>query len=303
MGTPDFAVPSLKKLIETHNVVGVVTQPDRPAGRGRHLKPSPIKVAALEANIPLYQPHSLRKRASAQPLHDWNPDLIIVAAFGQILRNHVLHLPRFGCLNVHASLLPRWRGASPIQHAILAGDAETGVSLMHMDRGLDTGAVYMMEKFTLAPDETAATLHDKLAELGADMVGRHLDDILSGRVTATPQDDALSTYAPMISKADGQLDWTQSAAQLDRRLRAMSPWPGAYTSWQGKMLKILQASVVEGVSGEPGRVTTHHNQVIVTTPAGGLALHHIQLAGKRPAKIDDFVRGRQNFIGSMLSLG
>lgn len=300
MGTPDFAVPSLKKLIETQEVVGVVTQPDRPAGRGRQLKPSPVKVAALSANIPIYQPPSLRKRTSAQPLHDWNPDLIIVAAFGQILRNHVLNLPRFGCLNVHASLLPRWRGASPIQHAILEGDAETGVSLMHMDRGLDTGAVYVMEKIPLAPNETAATLHDKLAELGADMVERHLDNILSGKLTATPQDDTLSTYAPMISKADGQLDWTESAVQLDRRIRAMSPWPGAYTSWQGKMLKVLQASPVEGVSGEPGRVISHNNQVVVATPAGGIALHRIQLAGKRSAEIDDFVRGRQNFIDSTL---
>jgi methionyl-tRNA formyltransferase len=171
MGTPDFAVPSLQKLIETQKVVGVITQPDRPAGRGRQPQPPPVKVTAVNANIPIYQPKSLRREEAAAPLRDWQPDVIIVAAFGQILRPHVLDLPPLGCLNVHASLLPRWRGASPIQHAILAGDAETGVSLMKMDVGLDTGPVYVMRAIPIEAEETAVTLHDKLAQLGADMVG------------------------------------------------------------------------------------------------------------------------------------
>ena len=238
MGTPDFAVPVLKTLIETQTVVGVVTQPDRPAGRGQQLRPSPIKVVAEAAGIPLYQPNSLRKAEAAAPLRDWQPDIIIVAAFGQILRPHVLNLPPHGCLNVHASLLPRWRGASPIQHAILAGDAETGITLMQMDVGLDTGGMFVKESVTLAEDETAETLHDKLAALGGQMIGTYLNDIIMGNITATAQDDALSTYAPMIKKEEGQIDWTESAVAIDRRFRAMSPWPGAFTHWNGKALKL-----------------------------------------------------------------
>ncbi len=173
MGTPDFAVPSLKKLIETQEVVGVVTQPDRPAGRGKKLRPSPVKAVAEQAGIPIYQPKSLRCEAAAEPLRQWQPDMIIVAAFGQILRPHVLDLPPQGCLNVHASLLPRWRGASPIQHAIMAGDAETGVTLMQMDVGLDTGAMFVRQAIPIRSDETAASFHDRLAELGAEMMGEY----------------------------------------------------------------------------------------------------------------------------------
>ena len=189
MGTPDFAVPVLNKLIETQEVVGVVTQPDRPAGRGRKMQPPPIKAATFAANttlttgIPIYQPRSLRSEEAAERLREWQPDMIVVAAFGQILRPHVLDLPPLGCLNVHASLLPRWRGASPIHHAILAGDRETGISLMQMDVGLDTGPVYVQEAIPIQADETAETLHDRLALLGAEMIERHLDRIVSGELT------------------------------------------------------------------------------------------------------------------------
>ncbi len=243
MGTPDFAVPVLKTLIESQTVVGVVTQPDRPAGRGKQLRPSPVKLTAQEANIPVYQPKSLRSEEAAQPLRDWQPDIIVVAAFGQILRPHVLELPPHGCLNIHASLLPRWRGASPIQHAILAGDAETGVCLMQMDVGLDTGPVYACMPTPISPTETAASLHDRLAELGANLLDVHLDNIVTGNLTATPQDNEQSTYAPMISKEDGRLDWQQTSSEIDRRIRAMTPWPGAFTTWQGELLKIKSAAV------------------------------------------------------------
>ncbi|MCP5098896.1 MAG: methionyl-tRNA formyltransferase [Chloroflexi bacterium] len=302
MGTPDFAVPTLKKLIETQNVVGVVTQPDRPAGRGRQLRPSPIKQAALDAGILLYQPKSLRKVKAALPLQEWQPDMIVVAAFGQILRPHVLELPPLGCLNVHASLLPRWRGASPIQHAILAGDAETGVTLMQMDVGLDTGGMFVKESVSITLDETAASLHDKLADLGANMVGSHLDDIIAGRLLPTPQDDALSTYAPMINKEDGRLDWQQSAIYLDRRIRAMTPWPGAFTTWQGKPLKIKQASVLDVAidAGTPGEVKMVGETAVVYTSSGALQLDQLQLAGKRALSIADFLRGRPDFVGARL---
>ena len=203
MGTPQFSVPSLQTLIKTQEVVGVVTQPDRPAGRGRKLQPSPVKVAALESGVPVYQPRSLRPEEAAGPLHDWQPDVIVVAAFGQILKPHVLELPPKGCINVHASLLPRWRGASPIQHAILAGDTQTGITLMQMDEGLDTGPMYIQAPIPISESDTSETVHDRLAELGAEMVGQHLDDILQGTIAAKTQDDALATYAPMIKKEAG----------------------------------------------------------------------------------------------------
>ena len=302
MGTPDFSVPSLKTLIETQEVVGVVTQPDRPAGRGKQLRPSPIKVVAQEANIPVYQPKSLRKKASAEQLREWNPDVIVVAAFGQILRPHVLELPQHGCINVHASLLPRWRGASPIQHAILEGDTETGVCLMQMDVGLDTGDVYVCQSVEITPTETAASLHDKLAEAGAQLTAQYLDNILQGKIARKSQDDALSTYAPMINKEDGRLDWNESAINLDRRIRAMTPWPGAFSSWQGKMLKIKEAGLAEGKlpSGQPGQIVSYDGGTAVLTGAGGIHLQSIQLAGKKAMAVDDFLRGQPDFIGAVL---
>lgn len=302
MGTPDFAVPVLQTLIESQTVVGVVTQPDRPAGRGKQLRPSPVKVAAEAANIPVYQPKSLRSEEAAQPLRDWQPDIIVVAAFGQILRPHVLNLPLHGCLNIHASLLPRWRGASPIQHAILAGDAETGICLMQMDVGLDTGPVYACMTTPISPTETAASLHDRLAELGANLLGVHLDNIVAGKLSATPQDDEQSTYAPMINKEDGRLDWQQTSHELDRRIRAMTPWPGAFTTWQGEMLKVKSAVVVDGnlPEGEPGQVVAYEEGAAVLTSVGGLLLQEIQLAGKRATAVADFLRGYNHFIGSTL---
>lgn len=303
MGTPDFAVPVLKKLIETQTVVGVVTQPDRPAGRGRKLQPPPVKVAAAAADIPVYQPRSLRSEEAVEPIREWQPDLIVVAAFGQILRPHLLELPRLGCLNVHASLLPRWRGASPIHHAILAGDTETGISLMQMDVGLDTGPVYVQEGIPIGPDETAETLHDRLAELGAGMIGRYLDQIMAGDLTAVPQEDDSSTYAPMIKKEEGQIDWRQPAAEIDRRVRAMTPWPGAFTTWNETNLKVLTARPLSGgttTAEKAGQVVAEGDGAAVLTGQGKLVLEAVQLAGKKATSMDDFLRGRPDFIGSTL---
>jgi methionyl-tRNA formyltransferase len=300
MGTPDFAVPVLQTLIRKGHVVGVVTQPDRPAGRGQQLQPPPVKVAAEAAHIPVYQPKSLRSEEAAIPLRDWQPDLIVVAAFGQILRPHVLDLPPHGCLNIHASLLPRWRGASPIQHAILAGDSETGISLMRMDVGMDTGPVYLQQAIPIHSDETAATLHDRLSQLGAQMLDQHLGDIVAGRLPAQPQDDSQATYAPLIKKEAGQINWQQTAAELDRLIRAMTPWPGAFTPWQGKILHSRRATPVSGnnlPSGEPGEVLPGG---IVLTGNGGLQLVDVQLEGKKAAPIADFLRGRPELIGGRL---
>ncbi|MCW5846836.1 MAG: methionyl-tRNA formyltransferase [Anaerolineae bacterium] len=302
MGTPEFAVPCLQALIETQTVVGVVTQPDKPAGRGHQLRPSPVKAVAEAAGIPLYQPASLRREEAAEPLRRWQPDLIVVAAFGQILRPHVLYLPPRGCLNVHASLLPRWRGASPIQHALLAGDAATGVTLMRMDEGLDTGDMYTQESLTIDPRETAATLHDRLAVLGAEMLRRRLDAILDGRLTPIPQTEAGSTYAPMIHKEDGEIDWQQDVATLDRHVRAMTPWPGAFTTWAGDTLKVVAARALAArpLGRRPGTVMWAADGPAVMTGEGTLLLETVQLAGKRAMAAGDFVRGRPDFIGAIL---
>lgn len=305
MGTPQFAVPSLQSLINTQEVVGVVTQPDRPAGRGRSLQPSPVKVIALESGVPVYQPRSLRSEESAGPLQDWQPDVIVVAAFGQILRPHVLELPPKGCINVHASLLPRWRGASPIQHAILAGDKQTGITLMRMDEGLDTGPTYLQESTSITASDTSTTLYDRLATLGADMVGRHLDDILQGKIPAMNQDEDLATYAPMIKKEDGQIDWQESVLAIDRQIRAMNPWPGAFSHWEGQNLKILRAQPMPEISlpFPPGTVAVQDGKVVVQTGDGVLALNQVQLAGKKALAAEAFVRGRPQFVGAVLGAG
>jgi methionyl-tRNA formyltransferase len=303
MGTPDFAVPVLRKLIETQNLVGVVTQPDRPAGRGRKLQPPPVKVAAVETAVPVYQPKSLKSEEAIDPIREWQPDMIVVAAFGQILRPHLLDLPPLGCLNVHASILPRWRGASPIHHAILAGDGETGISLMQMDVGLDTGPVYVQEAIPIRANETAETLHDRLAELGAEMIGRYLEPIMAGDLTAVPQEDSASTYAPMIKKAEGEVDWSKSAVEIDRLVRAMTPWPGAFTNWNDQNLKVLTVQPLSSghnYSEDAGLVVAEGDGAAVLTGSGKLLLESVQLAGKTATSIVDFLRGRPEFIGSRL---
>jgi methionyl-tRNA formyltransferase len=310
MGTPAFAVPTLQALLADYEVVGVVTQPDRPAGRGQQLRPSPVKEAAQAAGLALYQPASLRREETADLIRRWQPDLIVVAAFGQILRPHLLQLPPLGCLNVHASLLPRWRGASPIQHAILAGDAVTGISLMQMDEGLDTGPVYVKAAIPIHEEDTAASLHDRLAALGATTLSQHLADIINGRLTPHPHDDTQATYAPLIKKEAGELDWREPALALDRRLRAMTPWPGAFTWWADELLKIKQASPLMAgdlPAGQPGQVVQgstlgllKEETAVVLTGQGGLQLQRLQLAGKREMSIADFLRGRPDFFGAVL---
>jgi methionyl-tRNA formyltransferase len=302
MGTPRFAVPSLLALCEHHQVVGVVTQPDRPAGRGRSVAVSPVKAAALARGLPVYQPSSLRSSAAREQLAQWQPEIVVVAAFGQILPRPVLDLPAQGCLNVHASLLPRYRGAAPIPAAILAGDPATGITLMRMDEGLDTGPIVAQAEWPIAPDDTTGSLTDKLAQLGARLLAETLPGWLAGKVTERPQDAALASLCRPLEKADGRLDWAAPAADLDRRVRACHPWPGAYTSWQGQMLKVLRARPLplQVPEAQPGQVVSLPAGIGAVAGQGLLELLEVQLAGKKPMAADAFARGQRGMLGGIL---
>lgn len=316
MGTPDFAVPSLRALLQNAapghawhtglDVVGVLTQPDRPAGRGRQLVPSPVKRFAQEHGIPLLQPRSLRGAEAQEKLAALAPDVIVVAAFGQILPAAVLQMPRFGSLNVHASLLPRHRGASPITGAILAGDEETGISIMLMDEGLDTGPVLAQASTPIAADETAGQVFERLAELGAQTLINTLPLWLAGGVTPEAQDESAATLTRPLAKGQGRLDWTQPAEQLARQVRAMTPWPGADTTWEGKQLKILAAHPVAMPAGvwPPGQCfvvgENGAERLYVATGEGALALEVIQLEGRRALPAADVLRGHPTLAAARL---
>ncbi|MDZ4766792.1 MAG: methionyl-tRNA formyltransferase [Chloroflexota bacterium] len=300
MGTPDFAVPTLQRLIAAHEVIGVVTQPDRPAGRGGSIQISPIKQVALDANIPVFQPEKLRRPDAIAELRQWTPEVYIVAAFGQILPQAVLDIPTHGSINLHASLLPRWRGAAPIQAAIRTGDAETGVTIMQMDAGLDTGAMLIWRALPIAADETGQSLHDKLSLLGGDLLIDALPNILSGALLPTPQDNALATFAPRIDKGEGRIDWMQTAAHIERTMRAFTPWPGTFTTWDGQLLKILTGGTESGIIA-PGLVAERGGRIAIGTSGGVFAPTRVQLEGRKPVSIDDFVRGYPAFVGSQLS--
>jgi methionyl-tRNA formyltransferase len=302
MGTPDFAVPVLEALVGQYQVVAVVTQPDRAAGRGRRAKFSPVKKTALAHDLSLLQPPSLRRPEAAMELRELAPNVIIVAAFGQILPPEVLAIPAHGCLNVHASLLPRYRGAAPIAAAILAGEEQTGVTIMLMDEGMDTGPILAQAECKIKPRDTTGSLSVKLAQQGADLLVETLPLWLEGQIVPQPQDDSLATYCQMITKKDGLIDWSLPATDLWLRVRAYDPWPGAYTYWRGKRLKILRArSVTMGTSDEePGRVISLDDGVAVVAGTDALLLEEIQLAGKKALAAQEFIRGQRNFIGSVL---
>ncbi len=291
MGSPEFAVPTLRRLAEHYPVVGVITQPDRPAGRGRQPTPPPVKVLAQALGIEVIQPERLKEPAAQEKLREWAPDLIVVTAFGQILRKSVLELPRYGCVNVHASLLPRWRGAAPIQAAILHGDPESGATIMVMDPGIDTGPILSQRRMAILPDDTALSLGSRLSEDGADLLIETLPQYLSGAITPQPQDDEGSTYAPMLAKEDGRLDFTQPAKALERRVRAFNPWPGTFLDWQGQPLKVHKASVVAGSAQPSGARMVVDGLPAVKTSDGCLVLTEVQPAGKKPMQGRDFLRG------------
>lgn len=300
MGTPDFAVPALRLLMQHHTVLAVVTQPDRPAGRNRQLQASPVKQAAEGAGVPVFQPEKIRRPEAIEALQAWPADLFIVAAFGQILPQTVLDLPRFGSLNIHASLLPRWRGAAPIQAAVRAGDAVSGITIMRMDAGLDTGPILTQREIALAPDETGASLHDRLSMLGGELLIDTLPGYLGGSFLPQPQDDALATLAPRIQKDEGRVDWSRPAAGIDRTVRAFTPWPGTFTAWGGKLLKVVSGAPGAGCA-EPGRVVLSDGVLAIGTGDGLYLPSRLQLEGRAAVSAAEFVRGYPAFIGAQLT--
>lgn len=295
MGSPEFALPVLRELAAYYFVVGIVTQPDRPAGRGRVLTSPPIKILADELNLPVIQPRRLNEPDAIQQLHHWAPDLIVVAAFGQILRPAVLDLPQFGCLNVHASLLPRWRGAAPIQAAIMNGDGQTGITIMRMDPGIDTGPYLAQKSIQITGQDTAGTLTTKLSMLGSELLLYTLPLYLSGTLVPEPQDDSLATYAPMIKKEDGLLDFSSSAISLERKIRAFTPWPGAFTYWNNQILKIHRAHAVDVTAAPAGRKTIYQEFAAITTGMGILVIDELQLAGKNLQTGKTFLQGARGW--------
>ena len=299
MGTPDFALPSLRQLIAAHDVVAIVTQPDRPAGRSKQLKASPVKQLAESAGIPTLQPRRIREPGAMEALAALDADLFVVVAFGQILPQALLDLPKRGTLNVHASLLPRWRGAAPIQAAIRAGDKESGVTIMLLDAGLDTGPVLSRHALALARDETGQSLHDRLALLGADLLSQTLPRYLAGKIAPQPQDDALATYAPQLKKSDGRIDWTRPAAEIERLARAFRPWPGTFTHWKGQQLKVISGREAEG-NLPAGQVYELKGMIAIGTGEGLYLPSALQMAGKKNLPIADFVNGYRDFLGARL---
>lgn len=299
MGTPDFAVETLRTLLRSeHEVIGVVTQPDKPKGRSGKVQYSPVKEVAIKAGIRVYQPQRVRDEVFLYELRKLHPDVIVVVAFGQILSKEILEVPEYGCLNVHASLLPKLRGAAPIQWSVIQGDKESGVTIMQMDEGLDTGDILMTEKYQLDEKETGGSLFDKLAVLGGPMILKVLEEAENGTLHPVPQDEKEHTYAKMLSKATGKIDFTKSAKEIECLIRGLNPWPSAYCYLDGKMLKIWEANVLSEndmnivYDALPGTiVTVNKNDFIIKTGQGYLQVLSVQLEGKKRMDTASFLRG------------
>ncbi|MBJ6726594.1 methionyl-tRNA formyltransferase [Geomesophilobacter sediminis] len=302
MGTPDFACPTLAKLIERgENVVAVVTQPDRPKGRGQQTLPPPVKTLAVEHGIRVLQPVKVRLPESIEEIRALEPDLIVVIAFGQILPKALLDIPRLGCINVHASLLPRYRGAAPLNWCIINGEAETGVTTMMMDVGLDTGDMLLKAVTPIDPEETTRELHDRLSVMGAELLAETVDQLAQGRLVPEKQDDGLTCYAPILKKEDGQIDWTKDAQQVKNLVRGMTPWPGAFSCLDGKLLKIYRVQTADG-SGAPGSVLkAGRDGIEVACGSGSVLLLELQLEGKKRLPAADFVAGCKVEPGTLLA--
>jgi methionyl-tRNA formyltransferase len=300
IGTPEFSVPSLRALVAAGLEVGaVITQPDRPAGRGRRLRASAVKEAALELGLPLLQPESLKDSAAVAEIEALHPEALVAVAYGQILRPNVLAIAPRGVINVHPSLLPRWRGASPVQAALLAGETETGVTIMLMDAGMDSGPVLSQERAFIEDDDTAGTLLARLAVQGADLLVRTLPRWLTDEITPVPQDDALATTCPLIRKDDARIDWTLPAREIWLRVRAFNPWPGADTTLEGETLHIWRALPLDSESGEPvGTVVATAHGFAVQTGSGLLEVVEAQRAGRRPLSAQELLRGWPSLIGA-----
>lgn len=307
-GTPEFAAESLKALLQQgeHEVIAVYTQPDRPAGRGRELKASPVKELALERRIPVLQPLSLKDPEAVNELRALKPDLMIVAAYGLLLPQDVLDIPRWGCLNVHASLLPRWRGAAPIQRAILAGDRETGITIMQMDAGLDAGAMRYLERCPISPNDTGASLHDRLALLGGEALVAALDLLVAGELPSAPQTDADATYARKLTKEEARLDWSQPAAQLARAIHAYNPVPVAYTTLGEHIVRVWQGRALEDTTTAPAGMIISADRDGLRVAAGNgsvLLLETLQLPGGKPLSVLQLLNARRDQLAPGQVLG
>ncbi|MBQ7833604.1 MAG: methionyl-tRNA formyltransferase [Lachnospiraceae bacterium] len=296
MGTPDFAVGALESIIEAgHDVVLVVTQPDKPKGRGKEMQMTPVKKCAIAHDIPVFQPVKIKEREAVEYLKTFEADIFVVAAFGQILSSEILHMPKYGCVNIHASLLPMYRGAAPIQAVILNKEKETGVTIMQMDEGLDTGDMLMKESIPIAADETGESLHDKLSELGAEMIVKALVAIEEGSLTPVPQGDGKTCYASMLKKELGHIDWNKSADDIEHLVRGLYPWPGTFTFLNGKMMKICAVALSDcPVSGKPGELCeVTKDSLIVNTGEGTLEIKELQPEGKKRMTVHDFLLGNK----------
>jgi methionyl-tRNA formyltransferase len=302
MGTPDFSVPALKALVEAgHDVVAVVTQPDKPKGRGKEVQMPPVKEQALEYNIPVYQPVKARDPEFVKFLSDLAPDAMVVAAFGQLLPKSILDIPKYGCINIHASLLPKYRGASPIQYAVINGEKESGITTMVMAEALDTGDMLDQAKVTLDSKETGGSLHEKLSQIGGTLIIKTLNKLEDKTAVRIPQDESKFTYVGMIRKTMGDIDWSMEADVIERLIRGLNPWPSAYTGWNGKVIKIWEADVIDkeyaGAFGEV--VEAGKDYLVVKTGKGGLSIKELQMQGKKRMDIGAFLRGYQIAEGTV----
>lgn len=302
MGTPDFSVPTLQAMIDHHDVIAVVTQPDKPKGRGKQVIFSPVKEKALEYQIPVYQPVKAREPEFVRILKELNPDVIVVVAFGQILSKEILEIPKYGCINGHASILPMYRGAGPIQWVVINGETETGITTMKMDEGLDTGDMIEVARIPIDTKETGGSLFDKLKDLSGILMLSTLEKLENGTAVFTPQGDGKTCYAPMLNKKMGNIDFTKSAKEIECLIRGLNPWPSAYTKWNGKSLKIWDADVENrNTDYKPGTIIdVTKTAIVVQTGDGVLALKEIQLAGKKRMKTDAFLLGYKVHVGEKL---
>ncbi|WP_261843029.1 methionyl-tRNA formyltransferase [Aliamphritea ceti] len=305
-GTPDFAATNLQALINAgHNVIGVYTQPDRPAGRGRKLKPSPVKQVALDNQLDVFQPLNFKEEGALDILQNLQADLMVVVAYGILLPKVVLEAPRLGCINVHASLLPRWRGAAPIHRAVLAGDTETGVTIMQMDEGLDTGGMLLKSSCAINPCESSGELHDKLAVIGAEALLKSLPGLADSSLIAEPQDNEQANYAHKLEKAEGSIDWQQSATRIARQICGLSPWPVAYTQLNGETMRIWQAEVSDQTTNAAAGsvVSTDKKAIHIACGEGVLSLLHIQLPGSKAMPTSAVLNSKRDLFADGMQLG
>jgi len=307
LGTPQFAVPTLRRLLDSaHSVAGVITQPDRPRGRGQKITHAPVKALAVERGIPVYQPDRLKPPEVADALRAWNADLGVVAAYGRIIPEHLLTIPRFGMINVHASLLPKYRGAAPVHRAVISGDDQTGVTIMRVVKELDAGGMFAKVTRPIGPDETSDVVETALAEMGAQLLVAVVDQLASGTAREEPQDDTQATYAPRLTKEEGRIDWTQAASAIHNRVRGLYPWPHAYTFFNGTRLIVLRSAVATRTAGAsasgPGTILGATSEAIqVATGNGDLAILEVQPEGRRAMRVHDFLLGHRLAAGETFS--